>query len=134
MTTKVTEAVVQPAVTMDKIHIDSFHFKQKREQNPKREIAMGYCLYGFDDNDNRVFEPKTRAVNEHNMDGTIIKAAVAGGQSLPDFISEYTAHKTDLNTRFAAGEVCDAELMAYFELAMTRVAELNDQITIASVE
>jgi hypothetical protein len=134
MTTKVNEVIEQPAITMDKIHIDSFSFRQKRVNNPNREISMGFCFYGFDEDGNKHFEEKLRDVNDGDMDGTVVSAAAAAGQTVNEFMSEYSAYKSAITTEYLAGNISDAEIMAIFELALARIAELNGKISIAGIE
>jgi len=134
MTTKVSGVVNQPAVLMDSVHIDRFVFEQKRVQSPVRAISVGFCMYGFDENGNKVYEEKSRTVIDPNMDNTIVKAAIAAGQTVEEFMADYTYQKSAITSEYLNGAISDAELMAYFELAMARVMELDGKIDISGIE
>ena len=134
MTTKINETETQPQVLMDNIHIESFTFTQPLIDNPKRKIAMAFSRYGIDPEGNRVFSKESTGLLDDDMDSTVVTAALTSGQTIEQFTAEYIAEKTAVATEYAQGGITDTKLMAYFELAMARVAELNGKLTIASVE
>ena len=134
MATVINESIVQPAVTMDKMHWESFSFKQTKEENPMRTISASYCMYGIDENGTQVFDKVSHGVHDADVDATIITDYVTKGGTAEEFATAYTNEKNALATLIAAGEVSDAKLMVYFEMVMARTAELKNGISVATVE
>jgi hypothetical protein len=134
MTTKVGNSKLQPAVTMDMLHCDSLTFKQVRENNPKRSLSVSGVLYGLDGNGDKVYDKETFQMSDEDIDTTIVENWIASGGTLESFMTACAAAKTDINTRIAAGDITDAELMAYFEIVIGRLLELHGKITISNVE
>lgn len=133
MTTTVSTSKTQPAVVMDKLHIDTLTFKQARENNPKRVIGTAGVLYGLDGSGNKVFDKETFSVNDLDFDATVVAAYVAAGGTAASFAADYAAAKTQINNEIAAGTLSDALLMAYFEAALGRIFELHGKIGISGV-
>jgi len=135
MTTLVTDPKTQPAVILNMVHFDSFTFKQKLAQDPVREVDGAFRLYGFDTEGNRVFDNESVGFSDHNMDTTVVTEYVTTGKGSPEtFVSEYYTAKDDVAIEYTSGNLSDAKLMAYFELSMSRVAELNGKLTISGLE
>ena len=134
MSTIVSENKIQPAVNMNKVHVDFFTFKQPRETNPKRSINGSFCLYGEDENGNRVFDTETVGSVDPDMDATIVGNALANGQTLTDFMTEYTVEKNNIDAEYKLGNISDIQLMAYLELIMSRSFELNGKLNIVGIE
>lgn len=134
MTTIVSNSKTQPAIVMDRVHIDSFTFKQERTDNPHRVIGMSGVRYGFDDVSSKVFDIETVGVSDPDLDNTVVAAHVAAGGTIESFTVEYLAAKTQVSNEFNAGTLTDSLLMAYFEAALGRIFELHGKFTIAGVE
>ena len=134
MTTSVSNTKLQPAITMDKLHIDSLTFRQVRENSPKRVFGIAGCLYGIDVNGDKCFDSESFSMSDGDMDTTIVTAAVVGGSSPEEFEAEYIAAKITINDSIATGTMSDAKLMAYFEAALGRMLELHGKVDISGVE
>ena len=134
MTTKVSGAKVQPAITMDKLHIESLTFHQSRVNDPKRVIGASGCLYGFDANGDKVFDNETIGVSDKDLDKTVILAAIASGKTVEEFGLEYATAKAQIDAAIKNGTITDAELMAYFEAALGRIFELHGKVKVSGVE
>jgi len=134
MTVIVSSSVTQPAIVMDKLHVESFTLKQAKENDPKRIISMGVCLYGFDENGDKVFSNENIGVEDKDFDATVVTDYITNGGTLESFMVEYVTARTAINTEFAAGNISDAELMAYFELALARIVELHGKTSVSGIE
>ena len=131
MSTVVTNSKTKPAVTLDKVHVDSFTLNQQREETSKKVIGMSAVLYGKDADDNLVFDSETMGVSDTDVEATIFSAS---GLSIEDFMTDYATAKLDVSAEIGAGTISDVKLMAYFEAALGRILELHNKITISSVE
>lgn len=133
MTTSVTNSKIQPAITMDKLHVDSLTFSQARETTPKQVIGAAGVLYGLDANNDKVFDFASFGISDVDIEATIVKAYIIAGGTVDAFNTEYANAKTSINDKISAGTMSDAVLMAHFEAAMARIFELHGKITISGV-
>jgi len=133
MTTTVSNSKTQPAVTLDKLHIDSFTFQQERAKTPKRVVGLSGVLYGFDGNGDPVYDKETFTTSDKDLDSTVIGNWIAGGGTLESFMAAYAAAKITVNDAIVAGTLTDAMLMAYFEAALGRIFELHGKINVSGV-
>jgi len=131
MTTIVINAKVQPAVTMDKVHFNYFTIKLKQETTPKRVIQLSYTLYGVDGEGESVFDKTANSVSFEDFNMALL---VASGKDPATFMVDYAAAKAEVSAEFADPGISDEKLMAYFEIAMGRILEIDGDITISSVE
>lgn len=134
MATTVSSTKTQPAVVMDKLHIDSFTLTQKREMASKKVIGMSGVLHGCDADGNCVFDSETFSVSDTDIETTVAAAALAGGATIEEFMATVVTARADVTAEIAGGTLDDAKLMAYFEAALGRILELHGKITISSVE
>jgi len=132
--TTVGNTKTQPAVTMDKLHIDSFTLQQDRVMDSKKKIGMAGVLYGCDENGDCVFDRETFSIADTDINTTVAMAAVAGGQTIEDFMATVVASRAAVTAEIANGTLDDAKLMAYFEAALGRILELHGKITLSSIE
>ena len=134
MATLITNTKTQPAVEMNKLHVDSFTFSQERVDGSKRKIGASGVLYGYDADGKLVFDSETFGVSDTDIDTTIVLSAIAEGISPEQFMINYAAAKAEVNTEIENGTLNDAKLMAYFEAAFARIFELHGKINISGVE
>ena len=134
MATKVTTTKTQPAVVMDKLHVDSFTLTQQRCLESSKTIGMSAVLYGIDEEGNCIFDKETIGVSDTNVDKTILMDAEANGITPVEFMGLLATAKAEVSAEIAAGTLNDAKLMAYFEAALGRILELHGKIGIDSVE
>lgn len=133
MTTIVSTSKLQPAVTLDKVHWDSWTFKQPKPGTIKG-IQGAFTLYGFCPDGDRVFDKESVGIDLPNVDGAIINNHVTKGGTVESFALDYATEVAQVNTDYLAGNISDAKMMAYLELIMARSAELMGKLTISSVE
>ncbi len=134
MVTKITNTKTQPSIVMDKLHIDSFTLSQKREANSKKVIGASGVLYGLDTNGDMVFDNETFGVSDTDIETTIALAAVAGGSTIEQFMTDYATEKAAISTELSNGTLTDAHLMASFEMALGRIFELHGKISLSNIE
>jgi len=134
MATLIANTKTQPAIVMDKLHIDSFTFSQERCAACPKVIGMSGVLYGTDVDGNIVYDNETFGVSDTDIDSTIVKSAVSDGRTVAEFMTAYGIAKADVSTEISDGTLDDAKLMAYFEAALARIFELHGKISISGVE
>ena len=134
MATTVSNTKTQPAVVMDKLHIDSFTLTQARDSESKKIIGCSGVLCGDDADGYRVYDRETFTVSDTDIETTIATAALAGGMSIEDFMTSVATARASVSAHITAGTLDDATLMAYFEAALGRILELHGKIVVDKVE
>jgi len=134
MATLIANTKTQPAVELNKLHIDSFTLSQERVNGSKRTIGMSGVLYGFDADGNMVFDNETFGVSDTDIDSTIVAACMANGETVEEFMTTYAEAKAEVTAAITGGTLCDARLMAYFEAALARILELHGKVDLSGVE
>lgn len=134
MVTKITNGKTQPAIVMDKLHIDSFTLKQEREPDSKKIIGMSGVLYGFDGDNNMIFDNETFGVSDTDIQKTIALTAASNGSTIEQFMTDYAAAKAKISMDYADGMLSDAHLMACFEMALGRIFEIHGKLSLSNIE
>jgi len=135
--TLATEAQKEiPAITLDCFHLDSFQIKQARVPQGPRKIIDGVAVrYGKDVNGDSVFDTETIQASTKDIDASFFAYVMAKtGQSLEEVMADVVAARAAVNTEYAAGNISDAEMMAYVELAISYFFQVMGKFEIGGIE
>ena len=134
MATIVSNTKTQPAILMDKLHVDTFFMENSRDQSAKTKITAVGMLYGVDGNGDKVFDKEQMGISDDDFDAMVVQKEVEAGGTVEGFMTKYAAAKAQVAAELANGELPNELLMAYFEAALGRIFEIYGKATISSVE
>lgn len=121
-----------PAVTLDRLHIESFQLKQKpAETTRKISVSVVGRRYGRDADGLKIFDDQVVEADTKDLDRDIVAFACARRSINPDqFMADHARAILDIDAEYKAGTLTEAKIMAYMELGMALMFELAEKYSI----
>jgi len=140
MSIKLTNPNIAPALSYDRIHIDSFTIVQKKNDNianVKRDISVTATVYSAEADGTTHYDGNNLiTANTNDFDTIAISEYLVNnnGSTITDAIAAYDAVKAAVQAEYDAGNLDTFKLMAYFEMAIGHTLKLLNNTDISGIE